>query len=292
MTIRKNLPVATGGRSITSSANPRRDVVRAGGGLVRVPALAHAQVDVEEDVVRIRNVEYVPRPLDVATEESLDIPHDGGAGPMPFETVEADEVYFVRSAKPRADGPWLGEADKVAWRDSATGYDCIVLRHATDGTLGGYVGLPLGHPLWGFEAGAIPSGLGVDVHGGITYGRICQERRPTSGPRARLAAEARRICHVPNRDHERREPVGADDRHAWWFGFRCDRVHDVIPAPREPHRRRAMEAEVGAVYRDDAYVIEETRDLARQLFAVAEEREVEARLRPSPPAALDPRRER
>ena len=29
-------------------------------------------------------------------------------------TIDAAEIYFVDGAKPRGDGPWLGEADKVA----------------------------------------------------------------------------------------------------------------------------------------------------------------------------------
>lgn len=257
--------------SLTSSSkalavtDPRAAILRAGGAVSRLGSLDAAQVDREADVVRVRDAEYVTR--------------EG--------VVVADEVYFARDAKPTTDGPWLGEADKVAWRDPETGYDCIVLRHESDGTLGGYVGVPHGHPLWGFGADAIPSGLDIDVHGGVTYARICAER-PASAPR-RLTVEARRICHAHGA-RPRTQPVGAADRDAWWFGFRCDLVHDVIPGPRDHGRRRALEAEVGAIYRDDAYVIAEVGVFAAQLRAVADGEEVEPRSDPPPPAALDPKR--
>lgn len=264
MDSRKNKPSVSSSKALVVT-DARAAIMRAGGAISRVALVEAGQVEREADVVRIRDAEYVTR--------------EG--------VVVADEVYFARDAKPTTDGPWLGEADKVAWRDPETGYDCIVLRHDGDGTLGGYVGVPHGHPLWGFGADAIPSGLDIDVHGGITYARICAER-PASALR-RLATEARRICHVP-RAHPRSQPVGAADRDAWWLGFRCDLVHDVIPGPRDHGRRRALEAEVGAIYRDDAYVIAEVGVFAAQLRAVADGEEMEPSFDPPPPPALDPKR--
>src|SRR3546814_19647859 len=56
--------------------------------------------------------------------------------------VAAEEIFYDQAARPDGKGPWLGEADKVSWRDEASGYDCIMLRDTDDGFLAGYVGIP------------------------------------------------------------------------------------------------------------------------------------------------------
>jgi len=42
-------------------------------------------------------------------------------------TIDADEIYYVDGLRKDGGGPGLGEADKVAWRDPATGFECIML---------------------------------------------------------------------------------------------------------------------------------------------------------------------
>lgn len=108
--------------------------------------------------------------------------------------VPAEEVYYNEGAKPTIEGPWLGEADKVAWRDEASGYDCIMLRDFSGGFLRGFVGIPEGHPLWGWDYRAVAADLNIEVHGGLSYSEICDEG-PT--PQRSVAREARTICHVP-----------------------------------------------------------------------------------------------
>lgn len=202
-------------------------------------------------------------------------------------TVPAAEVYFDNSARLRGDGPWLGEADKLAWVDPVTGYECIVMRNNPRGFLSGYVGVPKDHPLFGWDHAAIPDDIGIEVHGGLTYSRVCDEG---PGPRRRLVSEIRRICHVI---------VEAPLEHAteyrahpgqWWFGFQCDHVYDVVPdEPVGP--QRFMGAETHAEYRDDAYVVREVRNLAQQLKAIADKRPIPARDGPPLPAVgLDPQR--
>ena len=208
------------------------------------------------------------------------------------QLVPAAEIYFDDSARPRGDGPWLHEADKVAWRDPATGYECIMLRNRDGGFLSGYVGVPVDHPLWGWEREAVPSDLGIEVHGGLTYSRIC-EHGPS--PDRRLATEARRICDTrmtpadwaPLRhgsDHR------VEDADAWWFGFDCNHIYDVVPNARAIEKR-FLSAETAAVYRDDAYVVREVTNLAAQLRAVATGEPTPPRRGPPlPPIGLDPKR--
>lgn len=211
---------------------------------------------------------------------------------MRDRTIAAEEIYFVEGAKPVGGGEWLGEADKVAWRDEASGYECIMMRKTDGGYLGGYVGVPRSHPLYGFDADAIPPDIGVEVHGGLTYSRTCQDG-PT--PERQIAADARRVCHVP-RGSVRHEPTvhatayRVEDAHAWWFGFECNHAYDLIPE--DGHRsKRFLGAEVSGVYRDDAYVCTEILNLAAQLRAIEDGAPMPVRDGPPlPPVGLDPDR--
>lgn len=199
-------------------------------------------------------------------------------------------VYFDAEKRPRSEGVWRGEADKISWRDEETGLECIIMRDGESGFLGGYVGVGRDHPLWGFDHEALPNDLGIDVHGGINYSRICDEG---PSPRRRILQEARRICHtvIPlikaEVSHATDHQVEA---HQWWFGFTCDHLYDLVPGEAKMRPRLSMAAETGATYRDDAYVLNEVRNLARQLHAIATGDPVPPRTgQPLPPAALDPR---
>ena len=205
--------------------------------------------------------------------------------------VPAEEIFYDQAARPGGKGPWLGEADKVSWRDEASGYDCIMLRDTDDGFLSGYVGIPHDHPLWGWDNRAVPSDIGIEVHGGLTYSRLC-EGGPS--PARRLAVEARRICHVTLRPAvyhpvEHATDHRIEDSHAWWFGFSCDHAYDLIPNAR-PNSSGSKSSELARIYRDDAYVVRETIALAAQLRAIAEGGAMPARDGAPPPLGLDPRR--
>lgn len=211
----------------------------------------------------------------------------------PYETstgiIPLAEIYHVDGMRGGA-GPWLGEADKIAWRDPESGYECIILRASIGGYLSGYVGVPKAHPLWGFDHRAIPPELGIDVHGGLTYSKICD-----AGPspqRRLLESEARRICHVPDRRSVYAKVVhGSDyrvqDEHAWWFGFDCNHAYDLVPD--RAKGRPFLSAELGAEYRDEAYVHNEVLNLAAQLQAIEHGDDKPPRKGPSrPPLGLDP----
>lgn len=203
-------------------------------------------------------------------------------------TVPAAEIYFVEDSQPRDDGPWLGEADKLAWIDPATGYECIVMRDNPAGYLSGFVGVPESHPLFGWNHEAIPADLGIEVHGGLTYSRICDSG---PSPQRSLISEARRICHVVV-GHEPLRNATDHDAGAghWWFGFDCNHLYDVVPNDARD-RRRFMGAETAAKYRDDGYVVREVLNLAEQLKAIAEGKPAPPRKGPPLPAiGLDPQR--
>lgn len=166
-----------------------------------------------------------------------------------------------------------------------------MLRNTDNGFLCGYVGIPKDHPLWGWDANAVPPDIGIDVHGGLTYSRLCEEG---PSPTRRLAVEARRICHVTLRPAvyhpvEHATDHRVEDSHAWWFGFSCDHAFDLIPNAR-PNSSGSKSSDLGRIYRDDAYVVRETVALAAQLRAIAEGDAAPARDGAPPPLGLDPRR--
>lgn len=203
-------------------------------------------------------------------------------------TVPDPDIYFAQGEKPTGAGPWLGEADKLSWVDPATGLECIMLRNP-EGFLSGYVGVPKTHPMSGWDHEAVPVGIGIEVHGGLAYSRVCQSG---PNPARRLIVEFRRICHVVVGV----EPVrhATDHRpHAdqWWFGFDCNHLYDVVPGRKgQADRWRFMAAETAAEYRDDGYVVREILNLAAQLKAIHDERPMPARQGPPLPAmGLDPR---
>ncbi len=206
--------------------------------------------------------------------------------------VPAEEVFYDRSAKRSDDGARLGEADKVSWRDEASGYDCIMLRDMNRRFLSGYVGVPRDHPLWGWEHDAVQPDLGIDVHGGLTYSRLCQHG---PSPTPRLIVEAARICHVRVASPPRFEPLRhatdhrVEDADAWWFGFSCDHAYDLIPGDGLRSVRPAS-SELARTYRDDGYVVRETLALAAQLRAIADGKEAPPRDGSPPPVGLDPSR--
>lgn len=154
---------------------------------------------------------------------------------------------MVPAVQPAAEGQWRVEPDKVAWTDQATGLPCII-RREEGGHLGGYVGLPREHPLYGYEADAIPAGL-LSVPGGLDYAAPCDEHGP----------ESRAICHVRNAHH--------DD--LWWVGIVCNRIGDLIPDD-AAHAQEAQRLGIRQTYRDAQTVYGVCTDLAAELVAVGD----------------------
>lgn len=173
------------------------------------------------------------------------------------------------------DGPWQGEPDKVQWVDPATNLDCLLVRNRF-GSWCGYVGVLPGHPLYQKSAAYSDNEdreVGqLNVHGGVTFADHCTLGEPVMG-----------ICHVPY--------AGREDK-VWWIGYDCGHAFDLAPGryardvldPTWPshlggwnarnlydHDAALSEQNNRHVekYRDLAYVIEENRALAIQLFALS-----------------------
>jgi len=156
------------------------------------------------------------------------------------------------------EGPWNNEPDRDVWVDELTDLDCMINR-GPSGAWCGYVGVGPDHPWHGMQYDDVD----VEVHGGLTYSQACEE--------------GGEICHVPwpNREHD-----------IWWFGFDCAHAFDVTPkmdadlrelrtrVPDFPDRPFGEGGRFGDVlretYKDMAYVIGETLQLAQQLKAVAD----------------------
>lgn len=205
---------------------------------------------------------------------------------MGDRSVLADAVYYVGAGRTRRREAELGGADKIAWRDHASGYDCIIMRDELRGHLSGYVAVPPGHPLYGYDHDAVPPDLDIEVHGGLTYSAICKEG-PT--PRRRLIWDARTVCHVERPLRHATDYRAGHDR-VWWFGFECNHVYDIVPNDRGD-RSRFLGRETGGVFRDEAYVYDQVVDLAAQLRAIADGRPKPPRTGMPPPAlGLDPKR--
>lgn len=136
------------------------------------------------------------------------------------------------------DGPWQGEPDKRQWRDDATGLPCLIVRNH-HGSLCGYVGIGSDHPFFGRDTDTLD---GLDVHGGVTFARECQEGKQSES-----------ICHIPD--------AGEPD-HMFWIGFDCSHAGDTCPATEDGLIFDREE------YRDIDYVAGECRSLALQLEAV------------------------
>ena len=207
--------------------------------------------------------------------------------PIADTQIEAMQVFHVPARHPSGDGPWKHEPDKLAWVDASTGLACTILRQE-DGVLGGFVGVGDDNPLFGFEVDAVPGALGISPHGGLDYAAPCED-----GPKEIT------ICH-PKTDNRKRpgRNKDGDDNHGsheplWWFGFQCDRNHDLVPGRQV--NANDLGAENGRVYRDIAYVYAQTCRLARQLSAAVNgTSESDTQLDPAspPPIGLDPERRR
>ncbi len=192
--------------------------------------------------------------------------------PVPYlladTSITALQVYHNPDRRPSGDGPWNNEAEKVAWVDEATGLGCIMLRQK-NGTISGYVGVGPEHPLFGFEADAVPVGVSTTVHGGVTYGKACEVNRFERRAHGKLRQERYTVCHttwVRTVQDYRTVQTTEDEFHEdlWWLGFDTDHPGDLVPNGRYGEGRK------GDVYRDQSFVYANCIELARKLKSMIE----------------------
>jgi hypothetical protein len=134
------------------------------------------------------------------------------------------------------EGPWQHEPDRKEWRDTATGYPCLAVRHGSLGHWCGYVAVPPGHSAHGKSYDDVE----VEVHGGLTYANLCSGR----------------VCHIP-------KPGEPDD--VFWLGFDCAHCDDLSPGTRAVLPSLRSEYGQSDTYRTLEYVESECASLARQL---------------------------
>jgi len=206
--------------------------------------------------------------------------------PVADTSITALQVYHNPDRRPSGDGPWNDEADKVAWVDAETGLGCIMLRQK-NGTISGYVGVGPEHPLFGFEADAVPVGVSNAVHGGVTYGKVCEVNRFARVAWGKPRKERYTVCHV-NRvrlvQEYRTVQTTEDEFHEdlWWLGFDTAHPGDLVPNGRYGEGRR------GDVYRDQAFVYANCIELARKLKSLIEQDADDDETEPQPPQLPPP----
>jgi hypothetical protein len=170
-------------------------------------------------------------------------------------SAERKETYGLTDRKGWPSGPWDLEPDRVEWR--AHGLHCLMVR-PHHGAWCGYVALPPGHPWremdldgsrYDFEGNEKPGWPDISVHGGITYG-------PSPCMEAIDGHSTNLVCHVPT-------PGEPDD--VRWVGFDTRHCFDLCASDVALDVRLGLGRHAyGRVYRDLAYVAEQTECLARQ----------------------------
>lgn len=188
--------------------------------------------------------------------------------PVASTSITALQLYHNPDRKPEGDGPWSNEADKVAWIDSETGMSCIMLRQK-DGTISGYVGVDPKHPLFGFEADAVPLDIANVPHGGVTYSKPCEVNRFERVLSGKQREERYTICHVTMvrviKEYETVQTTQNEfHEDIWWLGFDTNHPGDLTP-------NRISQQHRGDIYRDQAFVYENCIALARKLKAVGDD---------------------
>jgi len=129
-------------------------------------------------------------------------------------------------------GEWSSEPDQENFKTNE-GFDASILRHPSLGHLCGYVGVPMGHPLYAKSCDEAYDVMDPDVHGGLTYD-----------------------------GHGRGE--SGEDPALWYFGFDCAHSFDLSPG------MLRYGSERGA-YRNIDYVKQHVARLSKHLAAAGEQ---------------------
>jgi hypothetical protein len=167
--------------------------------------------------------------------------------PVPHELADTPLVRVWRFAD-RPDHPdTRHEPDKMQWVDPETRLDCLANRNR-GGAWCGYVGVTRMYRE--YEQGHYTTDGSPDLgdvlraHGGVNYTDRCPDEEPPEGTG---------ICHIPfeGRSHD-----------IWWIGFDCSHAWDTSPWYEIRHGFTAFP---DASYKDVRYLVNEVRELARQI---------------------------
>lgn len=122
-------------------------------------------------------------------------------------TTETSKTWTVIPADVKAvewgAGPWVAEPDAIRWVDVATRLPCLALRNTELGMWCGYVGVPVGHPLFMMAHDDERFPL-LRVHGEVSFSNLSTYRRPL-------------VMMLADDDEL---PPDYDDV-VWWMGFHC-----------------------------------------------------------------------
>lgn len=149
-----------------------------------------------------------------------------------FDAAKVEKYNSTLSDRLKKNsGPWNNEPMRKEFKH--LGFDCLIQRGPV-GAWCGYVAVSKGHPWFEKHYDAVDA----EVHGGLTFSEHCGGL----------------ICHPSDNDT------------VWWLGFDCSHSGDIAPLVGLdlPRFERYFERDI---YRDEAYVTEEVKNLAKQAEA-------------------------
>jgi hypothetical protein len=157
-------------------------------------------------------------------------------------------------------GPWDTEPDELTWQDERTGLKCKLRRNSHLGILCGYVGIPPGHVLFGWDyhddikldpkflKGSIDD---VSVFSLFTYNK---EEHDNDTVPIDIALKVHGGLSWSD-----------EEEGLWWFGFDCGHAWDLSPGLQVFYQRHAFNFHRNQTYRDVNFVKQQCADLAFQL---------------------------
>lgn len=173
-------------------------------------------------------------------------------------------------------GPWQSEPDRLDWRDERTGLQCVI-RRVPLGYLCGYVGVPVGHPFYGWsyhdKIKRHPDDLKESTLGDVgIFAAFLRALGEDDENGTIELAMALKVHHGVNWSGG-----GPDDdmeSGLWWFGFDCGHAWDLSPGFDDQVFLKMLPTELmkelrrrqpKPVYRTIDYVKKECASLAFQL---------------------------
>jgi hypothetical protein len=177
------------------------------------------------------------------------------------------------------DGPWQTEPDELEWNDERTGLKCHIKRHPYYGHLCGYVGVPPGHVLYGWDYDDHVKMRAEFLQGTINEVSIISLFAGGVSEHGTMRLDVALKAH--GGISLSGEPSWQTDDGLWWFGFDCGHAFDLSPGMAARLRQHGFpwpemheQAHRYDTYRDIEYVKQNCADLAFQLKQLEAEQEL------------------